>query len=73
MGKPKSKSSKPTIGTNIRRELSVIVIINGTTNIRAPNTIKIIPILVCSNKLHYFIGCIKIIFLIFSYTLLRQS
>ena len=73
MGNPKSKSNKPTIGINIRRELSVIVTINGTTNIRAPNTIKIIPILVCFNKLLYFIGCINIIFSIFTYSLLRQS
>ena len=59
IGKPKSKNSKPIIGTNIRMELSVIVIINGITNRTAPITIKIIPILVCFNKLLYFTCCIK--------------
>ncbi len=59
IGKPKSKSSKPIIGTNIRMELSVIVIINGITNMTAPDTIKIIPILLCSNELLYSTCCIK--------------
>jgi len=59
IGKPKSKSSKPIIETNIRMELSVIVVINGITNMTAPKTMKNIPILLCSNKLLYFICCIK--------------
>ena len=60
MGKPKSKNSKPIIGTNIRIEFSVIVKIKGITNKKAPNTIKIIPILVCFNKLIYFTYSINI-------------
>ncbi len=59
IGKPNNKNSKPIIGTNIRMELSVIVIINGIANMTAPNTIKIIPILLCSNKMLYFTCCIK--------------
>ena len=59
IGKPKSKSINPIIGTNIRMELSDIVVINGITNMTAPNTIKIIPILFGSNKLLYFTCCIK--------------
>jgi hypothetical protein len=59
IGKPRSKSINPIIGTNIRMEFSVMVIINGITNMTEPDTIKIIPILLCSNKLLYFICCIK--------------
>ena len=59
IGKPRSKSINPIIGTNIRMELSVIVIINGITNMTEPKTIKIIPILFGSNKMFYFICCIK--------------